>query len=367
MTTINGSLANLVDILEGLAQGMAACCDKESPGIDPPPSDGGVEIGPNETFPDPESFYSSKCQAANWVFDGVQATITWLNAYNVDLLAGGAAGLGTAITIGLLVAGPPGWVGALAEIVIVGVATILSTYALAFPDVLSALSEAKEDAVLGMFNAANTTTAKTAFLTAIDDAATPITTIERALLALLMTNKALNNLFAPTEEVQTYTPPSPITCPSAPTTTWTFPEDEQSWTFRDDSTGGAVATRSYSAENEALLMGFTIPAISYIDGWGVNVSPALAVAVAAGGRIQADFGATSDGIVSGVHIVAIYDDETSEEALSVQKTAGTLQLVFSAAKTLESIEVSVARSTGLGGGPWTFNQLIHEVRLFSGA
>ena len=111
-------------------------------------SDGEVDVGPDEQFPDQESYLVAKCNAANAIYDTVLGTVQWLETNNIDLLGGVLGGMTTALAMGLLISGPVGWAVTLAAVTITGITTYLISNVIDFADLEAALIDVHDELVL---------------------------------------------------------------------------------------------------------------------------------------------------------------------------------------------------------------------------
>lgn len=326
------------------------------------PSDGEVPIGPDEQFPDQAFYFVAKCNASNAIYDTVLATVQWLETNNIDLLGGVLGGMTTALAMGLLISGPVGWAVTLAAVTITGITTYLISQTIDFADLEAALIDVHAELVLSLFNASNTITAKDSFAAEIAASSEPTTAIERDLVRLMLSSDLLNLLFDPRQDVGVYQSPDPVDCGTAILALWTFPVDEEGWTFRDDSVAASSASGAYNGTDLALQ-------ITMVNAGGASkpiskgtwLKTGLAIAVPANSSVQFDYSAPSDSINQSKHIKIIYDDMTeSNKTVANGTMAGTLVITLPAAKTIEEIECSISRTTGLAN---THTSDVLEVRV----
>ncbi len=227
---INLTLENLRAAIEDFTEQSGQCCTSKGQDIESPPSDGEVAVGPDEQFPDQESYFDGKCNASNAIYDQIKGTVTWLKDNNVDFLAGVFGGVTTALTMAVIISGPVGWALEIAAVVIVGLSTYLISHAINFEDLENAMIDVHSGLVLSLFNAPSTTLAKSSFLSTLEASSVPTTDIERGLVSLMLANDLLNQLFSPREDVAVYQSPSPINCPAAWSHTFDFTASNGGWT-----------------------------------------------------------------------------------------------------------------------------------------
>jgi hypothetical protein len=85
-------------------------------------------------------------------------------------------------------------------------------YSINFEDMQDAMTEVHEELVTALFQSSTAEIAREAFLTALDEAPTTITSIERDLMEVLLITPLLNQLFSPNPRFASYNSPDPITC-----------------------------------------------------------------------------------------------------------------------------------------------------------
>lgn len=331
--------------------------------IENAPSDGEVPVGPDEQFPDQESYLVAKCNAANAIYDTVLATVRWLETNNIDLLGGLLGGMTTALAMGLLISGPVGWAVTLAAVTITGITTYLISKVINFSDLEDALVDVHDESVLALFNSSNTIVAENNFIAAIAASTEPTTAVERDLVGLMLSSDLLNLLFSPRQDVGVYQSPSPVDCDSGLLQVWSFIASGEGWTFRDDSDG------TYSASGVWLSGGEEAWEITLVGIGGPNPTKAvgviyinsLSIAAEVGGSVQMDFGALSSGKASSKHIKVIYSDLSEFEVGVSGTSAGTLILTLTDPGTIETIEVWVQRSWP--STAFTMTMEVQEVRV----
>lgn len=326
-------------------------------------SDGVITTGEGEQFPDQESYFDAKCNTANGIFDTVLGMIDWLDDNDVDLLAGLFGGVTSGLLVGLALAGPVGWAWAVVGSLMAGLAGFVIRYSLTFADVSAALADTHEACVMSLYNATDAVTAEDNFIAALEAGSPTITSLESDFVKMLLSAEVVNQLFAPREDVGLYESPSPIDCGSSLLAFWTFPSDEEGWTFRDDSVGASSASGVYNADDEALQItkvtagGGTQPIAK-----GTWLKTGLTVLVTAGSSAQFDYSAPSDSVNQSKHLKVIYSDATEDEIqISGGTGAGTIVLTLPVAKTIAEIECSISRTWTVAS---TSTSDVLEVRVY---
>ncbi len=344
---INLTLENLRAAIEDFTEQSGQCCTSKGQDIESPPSDGEVPVGPDEQFPDQASYFVAKCNAANAIYDTVLATVQWLETNNIDLIAGALGGMTTSLALGLLISGPVGWAVTIAAVTVTSIVTYLISQAINFEDLEDALVDVHAELVLSLFNASNTLTGRDAFITELAASSEPTTATERDLVRLMLSSDLMNLLFSPRQDVGVYQSPSPIDCGTAILASWTFPTDEEGWTFRDDSAGASSASGVYNGTDLALEITMNnAGGGSKPISKGTWLKTSLSIAVPASSSVQFDYSAPSDSINQSKHIKIIYSDMTeSNKTVTGGITAGTLVITLPAAKTITDIECSISRTT----------------------
>ncbi len=314
--------------------------------IEVAPSDGEVQVGPDEQFPDQESYFDAKCNASNAIYDTVLATVQWLEANNIDLLGGLLGGMTTALAMALLISGPVGWAVTLAGVTVTGITTYLISQTIDFSDLEDALVDVHDELVLSLFNASNTLTAENSFIAEIAASSEPTTAIERDLVRLMLSSDLLNLLFSPRQDVGVYQSPSPVDCGAAVLQVWSFIASGEGWTFRDDSTGTYTASGLWSSGKEAweiTIVGLGTPTGTYAQG--TIYITGLSIAIPAGGSVQMDHSATGDDVISWRFIKAVFSDVTEQQSTAPStSTAGTIVMTVPTAKTINELEISFGRN-----------------------
>lgn len=326
-------------------------------------SDGTIETGEGEQFPDQEAYFNAKCNASNAVFDTILGMVTWLKENDVDMLAGVFGGITSGLLVAAALAGPVGWAWALVSSLVVSLAGFVVAYALSFIDLEDALNDVHEACVMALYNATDAITAEANFIAAVEAGTPTITSIEALFLGLLLSAEVVNQLFSPREDVANYESSSPIDCGDSLLAFWTFPTDEEGWTFRDDSDSPSSASGAYNSVDEALEVTMVnTGGGSQPRAKGTWLKTGLSVLVTPGSSAQFDYSASSDGVVTSPWLRVIYSDASEDLLIKPgTTTAGTVVLTLPAAKTIAEIECSFSRKWSLSG---THNSDVLEVRVY---
>lgn len=326
-------------------------------------SNGEVAVGPDEQFPDQASYFDAKCNVANAIFDTILGMVDWLDDNDVDLIAGLFGGVTSGLLVGIAISGPMGWAWALVGSLVAGIAGYMIKLAVNFSDLSAALSDTHDECVLGLFNASDAAAARTNFIDAVEAGTPTITSIESGFLGLLLVSDLINNLFAPRDDIVLYTSPSPVDCGAALLASWTFPTDEEGWTFRDDSSGASSASGAYNAVDLALeVTKVNAGGGGRPESKGTWIKTGLAIVVTPGSSVQMDHAGTSDAIKQGGYIKVIYSDMTeTNRVLDIGATAGTMVMTLPDAKTITDIECSLSRTTSSAN---THTSDILEIRVY---
>ena len=343
---INQSIADLTTALNAATLGLAECCQLKGGMVNPSESDGEIQTGPDEQFPDQESYFNAKCSVSNGIYDTIRGLIDWLHDNNVEMLIGSFGGITAAISLGLLFAGPVGWAAIAVEATLVGISSWAFSSLFDFDDMQDAFDDVKDELVLSLYNASDSVVARNNFLAVLDTATPSLTTAEKRLVRYTLSAGVLNQLFSPRADVAVYESPSPTDC-GVTLALWTFAASGESWTFRDDSTGGYSASGVWNSGEEAWRVNLVGPGEPLGTGAvGVIAKTGLSIAVGIGNSVQIDHSATSDGIVMSRHIRVIFSDVTEQYYLAPSTaTAGTVVLSIEASKTIAEIEVGFGRSS----------------------
>lgn len=354
------NVARIATAVESLAECCSSRGGSSGQDIDSPPSGGVGSIGePGDQFEDQEAYRNAKCNAANAIYDTVLGVVTDLDASDIDAIASGVAGGATAVMASKIAnAGILGWAISKVSMAIISLVFMLIDVLVDFGDIASALDEQHDDElIMALYNAGDTATAKSSFMSALSDAATSLTAADTALVSTLLTSELLNQLFEPRADIVEYTSPDPVDCGALQI--WTFPSSGEGWTFEDVSFDGGVSSGAWSSGDE---------------GWSIDNDPnggsaagkiyldSLAIAVDIGNSVQFDFGATSDEKFSTIRLKVIWLDLTEDDVyIGSIETAGTIVLDIDGAGTIETIECQVGRSHTSSNDPYT--QVIQEVRV----
>jgi len=353
----------LLECICEAVSGLVELGKSEGQDIESAQSDGEVSVGEDEQFPDQEAYFDAKCRVSNAIYDTVLNAVQWLDDNHADLFAGAFGGVTSGLLLSFLVAGPVGWAVVVAGAAVSAIAGYLIAHELAFDDLYDALVDVHGECVLALYNAENTLTAENEFVAAIAASSVSTTALERGAINLILTSDALNQLFQPRDDVASYESPDPVDCGAALLQLWSFVASGESWSFRDDSTGGYSASGVWNSGAEAWRVTIVGPGTGTgPSALGTILITGLSIAVPAGGSIQFDHSATGDGVKAFRMIKAIFSD-ASEQSFSAPSTgtAGTAVMTFAADKTLASIEISTGRNWAI---PFNTTRDIEEVRVF---
>lgn len=358
---INQSITDLTTALDAATLSLAKCCQLKGGVVNPAESDGDIQTGPDEQFPDQESYFNAKCSVSNGIYDTVRGLVDWLEDNNAEMLLGSFGGITSAISLALLFAGPVGWAGIAVEATLVGLSSWAFSQLFDFEDMQQAFDDVKDELVMSLYNASDTNVARANFLAILATATPTPTTAEKKLVQYALSSAVLNQLFSPRADVAVYESPSPTDC-GVTLGLWSFPSDGQGWTFRDDSTGGYSASGAWNSGAEAWrinVIGVGEPLGT--GAIGIIAKTGLSIAVGIGNSVQFDHGATSDGIQMSRSIRAIFSDLTEQfyQAPSTS-TAGTVVMSIEASKTIAEIEIGLGRSSQLA---FNATRDINEVRV----
>ena len=321
-------------------------------------SDGEVNVGPGEQFPDQGSYFDAKCNVSNAIFDTILGLVDWLDDNDVDLLAGLFGGVTSGLLVGVALSGPVGWAWAVVGGLISGLAGYIIRLNVNFSDLSDALNDTHEECVQGLYNASNAATAKTNFLAAVEAGSPAITSVESGLLGMFLVSDLLNNLFSPREDIVSYVSPIPIDCSSLQV--WPFVATGEGWTFRDDSDGAYSASGVHVPAREAWEIELVGPGPGAGKAKGVIWIDSLAIGVDVGNSVQMDFGALSGGPSSSKHIKVVYADTSEFEAEVPGTWAGTVILNITETGVIERIETWVQRAWSTA---YVMTMDIKEVRV----
>ncbi len=321
-------------------------------------SDGVVNVGPGEQFPDQGSYFDAKCNVSNAIFDTILGMVDWLDDNDVDLLAGLFGGVTSGLLVAVALSGPMGWAWAVVGGLITGIAGYVVRLTINFSDLSSALGDTHEECVQGLYNASNTLVAEANFLAAVEAGSPVITSVESGLLGLFLVSDLLNNLFSPRDDIVGYQSSDPIECTSLQV--WPFIATGEGWAFRDDSEGEYSASGVHVPAREAWEITLVGPGPGAGKAKGVIWIDSLAIAVGVGNSVQMDFGPLSGGPSSSKHIKVIYSDLSEYEVEVPGTEAGTVILNITVAGTIETIETWVQRAWSTA---YTMTMDIEEVRV----
>lgn len=335
---------------------------------------GGVPGGaPPEGFGEPDPAVVDRlCKAANAIHASILAAVIGLRDDSpvgfITLGFGVVSGLVSALlaatfipVVGLLVVSVAG--------VVIAVTLALLASGLDIDTLSIDLDDFTDFLVCALFEAASAQDAIDAYLFVLSDSGQSAVNV--ALIRAMMTLNVANLLWFSTPDseafLDTYVPIfNCSSCAAGPAKIWTYPTDNEGWTFVDESTGGSSASVAYDAGDESLEVTVTTANEFFVCGQGMNISPAVSIPVAATGRIEVDHSGSSDPPRElGLLVRAIYDDASEYEQNTNFDQPGTATLNFSAAGTLVSVEVRIRRCTGDDDDGSTASADIFEVRVYS--
>lgn len=328
----------------GCEIGQSVDTDAPTEGGDPPGPVGEIVYGEPDIIPD------RKCNAANSIHFTLVDLFSELDSHNVDDLGTlglvVVAGLVSAI-IGSVALGPFGTlIGAVVGITSVLAARIIGL-SVDLASMVTVLGDNQVNLVCGLYNTTDAASARTAYIGVLTSEGT-LSSAEIGIIELLLTNAVLNVLYFSAEDSEeflgTYVGPVDcVSCSGSLPIIWSFEDGFEQWTFVDDSAPPATAERSYDAITEAIdnhLVGDIVVAA------GKNISPILAVLIAAGNKARMDYSAPSDGKDSGKTLWAYYTDDTDHFVSVTDSIAGTLTLALTSGKVLERLEIFLTRGNG---------------------
>ncbi len=362
---INATLENLRIALEENTEKSGECCSSKGSKTGSPPSQEVPEYGnPGDKYEDAESFFDARCSAANAVYDTILGAINWLDDNHIDLKAGALGGVATGLVLMALSSGPVGWALVAGSTIVAAMAVWVIAEVLDFEELAQSLDDVHEELVMSLYNASDPATGKANFLEVLGGATPDPDDNILFLIGLMLNDDVLNQVFDPRSDVADYTSDDPIDCGGV-ILRWDFDADQESWTFRDDSTANASAVGSYDGTEEALSHAqIIISGGSGRKSRAVDVSPVLSQVVGAGNSVQADHDATSDGISVSRWLKVIYTDLSEYEVKKNPHTgAGTIVLSLTEPGTIETIELATQRSNGGSTTGYSFTTKTLEVRV----
>lgn len=197
---LNATLEAMTIAIQNIAAvGCGSCGSELDPvSADPPP------IGPGEDFPTIDDYDEYKCEAANWLVDGLEDVFVKLKVYDVDFwatttLAAGSS-LVTAILLTTLIGGAVVVIGG---VVIALVSSLIIGSTIDMTDILTVLDDEREALVCALYNGTDAESSRTAFLAELTTAG--LNAAEVALLGLILTNELVNNLYVLDEDIEGHT------------------------------------------------------------------------------------------------------------------------------------------------------------------
>jgi len=329
--------------------------------IDGPPSDGTVQVGPEEQFPTQEVYFMAKCNASNAIFDTIHGLAGWLDTNQTGWLGGVLGGIASALTLGAKKAGIVGWAVVVVSAAVEELYTLFTGSSLSTEDVVDALDDRHDECVKSLYNAENVTTARDNFVYEIAQSSVGTTTDDRLMLSILLSNELLNELFNPRDDTARYESANPVVCDTF-LQRWQFISSGQGWSFRDDSTGSYSANGAWNSDAEAWRINLVGPGTGTGPrAEGKILITGLSIVVDVGNSIQFDHSATSDGVIAGRNVRAIFSDLSEQSFVAAStKTAGTVIMSIEASKVIEEIEIGLGRNWS---SPFNITRDINEVRV----
>ncbi len=360
--TINETLENLRSAISALVEAQEACCASAGGVVDQPPNSTIPPFGgDDDQYPDSETYFDARCNAANAVFDTIRELVLWLEVNHVDLKAGIFGGITTGLITALLLSGPAGWAVTAVSSLVGILATWIISETFDFEQLGDALDDKHTDLVKALYNGQSVTMARDDFLFVLGTSTFTTSDEEKALLKIIMGYDLLNQIVNPREDMANYTSPSPVDCGTFPIQVWSFVATGEGWAFRDDSDGPNSATGLYVLARQAWEMSITTASGDNGVARGTIYLTGLSIAVVIGNSVQMDYSATSDGITGNYGIKIIYDDLSEYEVTGEAGIgAGTRTLGISVAGTIEEIEITLGRKSTTA---YSFTRDVLEVRV----
>ncbi len=346
---INTTLEALRDAIKEFTQKSGQCCQPKGSKTGSEPSTQAPEYGgPDDEYPDQETFFDARCNACNGIYDTLLGVVDWLADNNVDWKAGLFGGLTTGLVFALLGAGPAGWAVAASGAIITGLAVWLIKETFDFSDLSTALDDVHEELVKGLYNTSDNQTAKVNFLSILGGATPTPSSAELYLIEIMLGGDLLNNILEPRSDMASYQSPDPIDCGTGALQVWSFVASGEGWVFEDQSAGTQSATGTWIVAKQAWEIELTIVSGNGAFARGAIKEDGLSIAVDVGNSVQLDYSATSDGYNSSQGIIVTYTDLSEDTVYSSghSSTAGTLILSITESKSIKEIEVTVAREDG---------------------
>lgn len=213
------ALQGIETAINGLNVGGSACSCEGGSQLEESPSDGQVDIGPGERFPDQATYDTAKCRASNGIYDTIKNAIDDLKIYDVDTLGSGGISLAVGLVTTLIASGPIGWGVALVLGAVSGLVTLLlSGPAFDLNDISQIWDDNQQDLVCEFYTGADTASSRAAVLLLLDSLGA--NTFEQSFVGLLMTETLINQLFNEmTDDTENYISPNPIDCSTCPVDT----------------------------------------------------------------------------------------------------------------------------------------------------
>lgn len=360
--TINQTLENLRIAIDEFTEKSGQCCQPKGSKTGSEPSTQEPEYGGiDDPYPDAESFFDARCNAANGIYDTVLGAVDWLDVNHVDLKAGLFGGLTSGLTFMALASGPVGWAIIAAGTIVTALIIWVVRETLDFAALSTSLDDKHEELVKALYNASNVTAARTNFLAILATATPTPSSALLYLIEVMLGEDVLNNIFEPRSDVAAYQSPDPIDCGGVTLAIWPFTASGEGWAFRDDSTGTNSASGAWGAGTQSWEMEITTTSGETGIAKGTIYLTGLSIAVDESNSVQFDFSETSDGVNSSKHLwVKFADTSEFEEVIVGGSGAGTIILSMTQTGTIEEIECSLSRKWNNAS---VFDRNILEVRV----
>jgi hypothetical protein len=337
-------------------------------------TDDGV-TNPNPVlFPGYEEYDVYKCDLAEYIVEQIQADVDKLLDLNWSAITFYGA-LELVAIIAATVATPI--LGDEILAVVGSIALVSGAMNGPLGELDTALTNVSSGIICALYTAPDVQTAKANAKTAIFQELESLTSgvtlfVAKQMAAMFLSFASLNRLFEG-DETKVY-PASAFDCSTCfgDSLSWNFSSGLSSWTLTDNSSGGdSDATGFWTGIDE------TVQSSLHVD----NVASAGAIATwrqtsftpfaVSGARLSFRHNGPSDSINTRFTVRIIYTDASIEEQNEETSERGaggslihTVTLVTSTAKTIDHIEIEIARTHSLNPEPeWNFNVDFDDVLL----
>ena len=155
------------------------------------------------------------------------------------------------------------------------------------------------------------------------------------------------------------------TCNCTDGLVWLFVEDDEGWTYTDESDPAPAnsAVMAYEASTEALRVSHVVVSGAHQESRIECDSPVISVAPGPF-QMTVNFGAPSDGVVVGVAFLLHYESDPSEHySMGTFDSQDMKDLSIITTDTVVGVTVVTVRATGNSGGPWAFTTDILDVAI----